>query len=100
MEKKVPSVKNFPVRLHLHTFFFVILYFKDEKKNLGSAKSKTSRPHSSLNESDLKKKSDKSLNVQLLKTAEEIKSTKKEISRLKASVERNAGWVNNLFAIR
>ncbi|ELU06660.1 hypothetical protein CAPTEDRAFT_168702 [Capitella teleta] len=57
-----------------------------EKKKL--AKSKSS---SHISERDLHSRSDKHLNVQLLKTDEEIRSVKKEIQSVKSSIARNSG---------
>ncbi|CAH1786678.1 unnamed protein product [Owenia fusiformis] len=44
-----------------------------------------------ISEKDLKSKTEKSINVQLLKTSEELRNTEKEIVRLKQGLKRNEG---------
>lgn len=45
--------------------------------------------HRTITEHDLKQKSDKSINIQLLKTSEEMKTVEKELAKLKQSLFRN-----------
>ncbi|WAR31939.1 ZGPAT-like protein [Mya arenaria] len=48
-----------------------------------------SKLHRNISEQDLKEKSDKNINIQLLKTSGEMKSVQKELMKLKESLSRN-----------
>lgn len=50
---------------------------------------KLGKHHRNISEQDLKSKSERNLNIQLLKTDEEIKNVKKELERLRESLSRN-----------
>ncbi|KAL5012745.1 hypothetical protein ScPMuIL_011296 [Solemya velum] len=62
---------------------------KGNLKDLTHRHTHSSSGHSHITEKDLKSRSDRNINVQLLKTHEEIKSAEKEIVRLRQSLSRH-----------
>ncbi|XP_045194698.2 zinc finger CCCH-type with G patch domain-containing protein-like [Mercenaria mercenaria] len=54
------------------------------------------RMHRTISEHDLKSKSDRNINIQLLKTSEEMKSVEKELVKLKQSLSRNENRDRNM----
>ncbi|OWF42647.1 zinc finger CCCH-type with G patch domain-containing protein-like [Mizuhopecten yessoensis] len=58
-------------------------------QNKPSSESSSSSANRNISEQDLKAKSERHLNIQLMKTDEEIKNVKRELEKLKVSLARN-----------
>lgn len=54
------------------------------------------RMHRTISEQDLKSKSDRNLNIQLLKTSEEMRSVEKELVKLRQALSRNESRDRNM----